>query len=164
MGRMTTFSSRGSSFDSFKVGTMKSEDKFKVGMKLETIDPLNLSTICVATIMRVLRNDYLMIGIDGMMEESGADWFCYHSTSPTIFPAGFCELNDIALTPPKGRQATTRFEFTISCIYGRPISDVFLCIFFETGYVGKFNWFEYLKKSKSMAAPVQLFNRVCFVL
>lgn len=28
--------------------------KFQVGMKLEAIDPLNLSAICVATVMKVL--------------------------------------------------------------------------------------------------------------
>lgn len=27
--------------------------KFQVGMKLEAIDPLNLSAICVATVMKV---------------------------------------------------------------------------------------------------------------
>ncbi|CAM1302880.1 MBTD1 (predicted) [Pycnogonum litorale] len=110
------------------ISSVEPSKKFKVGMKLETIDPLNLSTICVATVMRVLRNDYLMIGIDGMMEENGADWFCYHATSPTILPAGFCELNNIILTPPKG-------------------------------WVGKFNWFDYLKSTNSMAAPVSLFNQ-----
>lgn len=35
---------------------------FAVGMKLEAIDPLNLSTICVATVMSVLKDNYLMIG------------------------------------------------------------------------------------------------------
>lgn len=35
---------------------------FTVGMKLEAIDPLNLSTICVASIMKVLKDGYLMIG------------------------------------------------------------------------------------------------------
>jgi hypothetical protein len=76
--------------------------KFQSGMKLEAIDPLNLSTICVATVMKVLRNNYLMIGIDGSMAADGSDWFCYHSTSPCIFPVGFCELNHIELTPPRG--------------------------------------------------------------
>ena len=28
--------------------------KFQVGMKLEAIDPLNLSSICVATVMKVI--------------------------------------------------------------------------------------------------------------
>ena len=74
---------------------------FKEGMKLEAIDPLNLSTICVATVMKVLRSNYLMIGIDGMMSEDGSDWFCYHASSPCIFPVGFCKINNIDLTPPK---------------------------------------------------------------
>jgi hypothetical protein len=44
-----------------------------------------------------------MIRIDSYdAEATGADWFCYHSTSPYIFPAGFCEMNTIPLTPPQG--------------------------------------------------------------
>ncbi|GBN05358.1 MBT domain-containing protein 1 [Araneus ventricosus] len=76
--------------------------KFKEGMKLEAIDPLNLSTICVATVTEVLRNNYLMIGIDGMTEADGSDCFCYHASSPCIFPVGFCESNNLTLTPPRG--------------------------------------------------------------
>lgn len=37
---------------------------FCVGMKLEAIDPLNLSSICVATVMEVLHCGYIMIRID----------------------------------------------------------------------------------------------------
>ncbi|XP_035206907.1 MBT domain-containing protein 1-like isoform X2 [Stegodyphus dumicola] len=102
--------------------------KFKEGMKLEAIDPLNLSTICVATVTEVLRNNYLMIGIDGMMAANGSDCFCYHASSPCIFPVGFCESNGITLMPPRG-------------------------------YKGEFKWQEYLKKTKSKAAPVGLFHR-----
>ncbi|GIX93977.1 MBT domain-containing protein 1 [Caerostris darwini] len=102
--------------------------KFKKKMKLEAIDPLNLSTICVATVTEVLRNNYLMIGIDGMMAADGADCFCYHASSPCIFPVGFCESNNIYLTPPRG-------------------------------YKGEFKWAEYLKKTKSEAAPVDLFRK-----
>ncbi|GFY51857.1 MBT domain-containing protein 1 [Trichonephila inaurata madagascariensis] len=102
--------------------------KFKKNMKLEAIDPLNLSTICVATVTEVLRNNYLMIGIDGMMAANGSDCFCYHASSPCIFPVGFCESHDIYLTPPRG-------------------------------YKGEFKWAEYLKKTKSEAAPVDLFHR-----
>lgn len=71
-------------------------------MKLEAIDPLNLATVCVATVTQVLRNNYLMIGIDGMMAANGSDCFCYHASSPCIFPVGFCESNNITLTPPRG--------------------------------------------------------------
>ncbi|KAM6904761.1 MBT domain-containing protein 1-like [Xenentodon cancila] len=102
---------------------------FEDGMKLEAIDPLNLSTICVATVRKVLADGYLMIGIDGSEAVDGSDWFCYHSMSPSIFPAGFCEINKIELTPPRG-------------------------------YVTlPFRWFEYLKETRSVAAPVSLFNK-----
>ena len=87
-------------FPPVRVQTTVSYD-FHEGMKLEAIDPLNLSTICVATVMKVLRNNYLMIGIDGMMAPDGSDWFCYHATSPCIFPVGFCKINNIELTPPQ---------------------------------------------------------------
>lgn len=122
----------------------QSGDWFKDGMKLEAIDPLNLSAICVATVrkvsqlhllasgqetdpqtntsgcftvvshsvsgttglicgaVQVLADGYLMIGIDGSEAVDGSDWFCYHGTSPSIFPVGFCEINSIELTPPRG--------------------------------------------------------------
>lgn len=44
-----------------------------------------------------------MVGIDGSEAADGSDWFCYHCTSPSIFPSGFCEINNIDLTPPRGR-------------------------------------------------------------
>lgn len=50
----------------------------------------------------MLKNNYLMIGIDGSMAENGSDWFCYHATSPCIFPVGFCKINGLDLTPPRG--------------------------------------------------------------
>ncbi|XP_069050553.1 MBT domain-containing protein 1 isoform X2 [Lepisosteus oculatus] len=108
----------------------QSGEWFKDGMKLEAIDPLNLSAICVATVRKVLADGYLMIGIDGSEAADGSDWFCYHSTSPSIFPAGFCEINTIELTPPRGY---TKLPF---------------------------KWFDYLRETGSIAAPVKLFNKV----
>ncbi|XP_069160957.1 MBT domain-containing protein 1 isoform X9 [Procambarus clarkii] len=102
---------------------------FREGMKLEAIDPLNLSAICVATVMKVLHNNYLMIRIDSYESDNTcSDWFCYHATSPCVFPAGYCEMNNIILTPPRG-------------------------------YEGQFSWFTYLKKTQATAAPPALFNR-----
>lgn len=43
--------------------------------KLEAIDPLNLSTICVATIRKVLADGFLMIGIDGSEAADGSITF-----------------------------------------------------------------------------------------
>ncbi|XP_015672997.1 MBT domain-containing protein 1 [Protobothrops mucrosquamatus] len=102
---------------------------FKEGMKLEAIDPLNLSAICVATIRKVLADGYLMIGIDGSEAADGSDWFCYHATSPSIFPVGFCEINTIELTPPRGYAKLP------------------------------FKWFDYLRETGSVAAPVKFFNK-----
>jgi hypothetical protein len=76
-----------------------------VGMKLEAIDPLNLSTICAATIKKVLARGYVMVGMDSFEDEDssgGSDWFCYHITSHSVFPCGFCAEHGIVLTPPIG--------------------------------------------------------------
>ncbi|KAL7829160.1 hypothetical protein AOLI_G00300450 [Acnodon oligacanthus] len=107
----------------------QSAEWFKDGMKLEAIDPLNLSAICVATVRKVLADGYLMIGIDGSEAADGSDWFCYHGISPSIFPAGFCEINSIELTPPRGY---TKLPF---------------------------RWFDYLRETSAVAAPVKLFNK-----
>ncbi|XP_077481767.1 MBT domain-containing protein 1 isoform X4 [Stigmatopora argus] len=107
----------------------QSGDWFKDGMKLEAIDPLNLSAICVATVRKVLADGYLMIGIDGSEAVDGSDWFCYHGTSPSIFPVGFCEINNIELTSPRGYNKLP------------------------------FNWFDYLRETSSTAAPVKFFNK-----
>lgn len=100
-------------------------------MKIEAIDPLNLSAICAATVMKVLREGYIMIRIDSYDEDvNGYDWFCYHSSSPCIFPIGFCAMHGLPLTPPKGYDPTT------------------------------FTWDSYLEKTKTIPAPAELFNRV----
>lgn len=78
--------------------------RFEANMKLEAIDPLNLSSICVATVIKVLRANYLMIGIDGSMCPAGSDWFCYHASSPYIFPTGFCRANNLELSNPNNEK------------------------------------------------------------
>jgi hypothetical protein len=80
---------------------------FRVNMKLETIDPLCLSSIRVATVAKILKNDYLMIRIDGAGEN---DMFCYHRSSPSIFPPGFCQKNNLKLHPPYGYQGPFSWE------------------------------------------------------
>ena len=46
-------------------------------------------------------------------DATGSDWFCYHASSPLIFPAGFCERNKIDLKPPTGWEE----KFTWYVIY-----------------------------------------------
>ncbi|GAB0092195.1 Sfmbt [Sergentomyia squamirostris] len=103
--------------------------RFKVGMKLEAIDPLNLSSICVASVMAVLKFGYMMIRIDFYDPvANGTDWFCYHEKSPCIFPVGFCARNDIQLIPPAGYTSEN------------------------------FTWDEYLRDTGSLPAGEELFN------
>ncbi|KAM9336721.1 lethal(3)malignant brain tumor-like protein 2 [Symphorus nematophorus] len=101
---------------------------FEEGMKLEAIDPLNLGSICVATVHKVLLDGYLMVGIDGTASNDGSDWFCYHASSHAILPIDFCKKNYIPLTVPQGYDSQT------------------------------FTWEEYLKETKAKAAPARLFN------
>lgn len=47
---------------------------FKKGMKIEAVDPLNLSSICVSTVVEVLKFGYMMIRIDSYdPDATGAD-------------------------------------------------------------------------------------------
>ena len=97
-------------------------------MKLEAVDPLNLASICVATVMKVLRYGYIMIRIDGYEDDkTGSDWSCYHASSPLIFPPGFCGKNHIKLKPPAGHE-------------------------------DDFEWHRYLRDTKSEAAPHKIFQ------
>ncbi|KAI8124851.1 hypothetical protein FF38_03782 [Lucilia cuprina] len=103
---------------------------FIEGMKLEAVDPLNLSSICVATVMAVLKFGYMMIRIDSYQPDAtGSDWFCYHEKSPNIFPVGFCAANSITLTPPNGYNANN------------------------------FTWETYLRDTNAMPAGEHLFHR-----
>ncbi|XP_017469207.1 PREDICTED: polycomb protein Sfmbt [Rhagoletis zephyria] len=104
---------------------------FVEGMKLEAVDPLNLSSICAATVMAVLKFGYIMIRIDSYQPDAtGSDWFCYHEKSPSIFPVGFCASNRITLTPPNGFDVNT------------------------------FSWETYLQETGSIAAGQHLFHRI----
>jgi hypothetical protein len=99
-------------------------------MKLEAVDPLNLSSISAATVVKVLRNNYLMIKIDAFPTQEG-DMFCYHRSSSSIFPAGSCVRNSLDLLPP-----------------------------FDYKKNEKFDWGNYLEETNSDYAPQQLFYDV----
>ncbi|XP_075890904.1 lethal(3)malignant brain tumor-like protein 2 isoform X2 [Nelusetta ayraudi] len=101
---------------------------FEEGMKLEAVDPLNLGSISVATVHKVLAEGYLMVGIDGTASNNGSDWFCYHASSHAILPINFCKKNDIPLTVPQGYDPQT------------------------------FVWETYLSETKAKAVPARLFN------
>lgn len=66
---------------------------------------------------KVLADGYLMIGIDGSEAVDGSDWFCYHGNSPSIYPVGFCEINDIELTPPRGTVRSEPFSVNVNGVW-----------------------------------------------
>lgn len=73
-------------------------------MKLEVVDPYNQSSICVATVKKLLRFNFLMISIDNLSEEPHyTRWFCFHSSSPYLLPPGFCSAFNIPLKTPNGK-------------------------------------------------------------
>ncbi|XP_041669998.1 lethal(3)malignant brain tumor-like protein 4 isoform X2 [Cheilinus undulatus] len=79
---------------------------FKVGMKLEGVDPLHPSMFCVLTVAEVI-GWRLRLHIDGYSE-------CYdfweNADSAHIRPAGWCKDNNHKLHPPKG-QSEAEFDW-----------------------------------------------------
>lgn len=71
---------------------------FKLGMRLEGIDPLHPSMFCVLSVAEVI-GFRLRLHIDGYSE-------CYdfwvNADSPDLKPAGWCESTGHKLHPPKG--------------------------------------------------------------
>ncbi|XP_039307528.1 lethal(3)malignant brain tumor-like protein 3 isoform X3 [Solenopsis invicta] len=75
-----------------------SKNHFRVGMKLEGIDPEHPSRYCVLTIAEVV--GYRMrLHFDGYPENYD---FWVNADSMNIFPAGWAEKNGKKLNPPKG--------------------------------------------------------------
>uniref|UniRef100_A0A1B6K968 SAM domain-containing protein n=2 Tax=Graphocephala atropunctata TaxID=36148 RepID=A0A1B6K968_9HEMI len=71
---------------------------FKVGMKLEGIDPEHQAIISVLTVVQV-RGYRIRLHFDGYPEYHD---FWANADSPDIFPPGWCERNSHSLDPPRG--------------------------------------------------------------
>uniref|UniRef100_A0A3Q3JH69 SAM domain-containing protein n=1 Tax=Monopterus albus TaxID=43700 RepID=A0A3Q3JH69_MONAL len=80
---------------------------FKVGMKLEGIDPLHPSMFCVLTVAEVT-GCRLRLHIDGYSE-------CYdfwvNADSADIRPTGWCKDHNHKLHPPKGEHRKLQFDW-----------------------------------------------------
>lgn len=87
--------------------TPPKENLFKVGMKLEALDPKNPLLICVATVAGV-DGDKIRVDFDGYL---GSDYWCRYD-SRDIFPVGWCYLSGHPLQPPGKR--TFAFPFAAS--------------------------------------------------
>ncbi|XP_020628056.1 lethal(3)malignant brain tumor-like protein 2 [Orbicella faveolata] len=83
-------------------GTAPGVHQFKVGMKFEAIDPFNPSHVCVVTVIKVLKFNYFVLGVDSL-----ATYFVCHANSINVFPCGWAKAHDLQLHPPRDYSVET---------------------------------------------------------
>lgn len=88
----------------FQSDSFPKPHEFTTGMKLEAVNPKDPSSICAATVSQVANEIFFQVEIDSMIDRRNRDkpviWCS--SKSKNIFPVGWCEKNNIQLTPPPG--------------------------------------------------------------
>ncbi|KAG8244437.1 protein silencing [Homalodisca vitripennis] len=84
--------------DFFKQHLVPPNNEFKIGMKLEALDPRNLTSTCIATVVGVL-GPRLRLRLDGS-DNKNDFWRLVDSNE--IHPIGHCEKNGGMLQPPLG--------------------------------------------------------------
>ncbi|XP_013173235.1 PREDICTED: polycomb protein Scm isoform X1 [Papilio xuthus] len=82
----------------FKQAPVPPLNDFKVNMKLEALDPRNLTSTCIATVVGVL-GPRLRLRLDGSDNKND---FWRLVDAGDIHPIGHCEKNDGMLQPPLG--------------------------------------------------------------
>ncbi|XP_018328250.1 polycomb protein Scm-like isoform X2 [Agrilus planipennis] len=84
--------------DCFKQAVNPPQNDFKVGMKLEALDPRNVTSTCIATVISVL-GPRLRLRLDGS-DNKNDFWRLVDSSE--IHPIGHCEKSGGMLQPPLG--------------------------------------------------------------
>lgn len=82
----------------FKQALNPPPNDFKIGMKLEALDPRNVTSTCIATVVGVL-GSRLRLRLDGSDSQND---FWRLVDSNEIHPIGHCEENGGMLQPPLG--------------------------------------------------------------
>ncbi|XP_062871426.1 lethal(3)malignant brain tumor-like protein 1 [Trichomycterus rosablanca] len=83
------------------------EHGFEVGLKLEAVDRMNPSLICVATVTDVVGRRFL-VHFDNW--DDTYDYWC-DARSPYIHPIGWCKEKSLPLTPPQDYPDLGRFSW-----------------------------------------------------
>ncbi|CAL8280143.1 unnamed protein product [Boreogadus saida] len=81
---------------------------FEVGMKLEAVDRMNPSLVCVATVTDVV-DDRFLVHFDNW--DDTYDYWC-DASSPYIHPIGWCQERNLPLTPPQDYPEPDRFSWS----------------------------------------------------
>ncbi|XP_069744132.1 lethal(3)malignant brain tumor-like protein 1 [Narcine bancroftii] len=87
--------------------TMVTPLGFRVGMKLEAVDRMNPSLICVATVTDIVESRFL-VHFDNW--DDTYDYWC-DASSPYIHPVGWCQHHGKPLTPPQGYPQPEQFSW-----------------------------------------------------
>uniref|UniRef100_S4RBD1 L3MBTL histone methyl-lysine binding protein 1b n=1 Tax=Petromyzon marinus TaxID=7757 RepID=S4RBD1_PETMA len=82
---------------------------FEEGAKLEAVDRKNPSLVCVASVADHADSRFL-VHFDNW--DDTYDYWC-DATSPYIHPVGWCQRNDVPLTPPLGHPEDREFSWEI---------------------------------------------------
>ncbi|CAC5396827.1 SCMH1 [Mytilus coruscus] len=82
----------------FKQNVEPSDNEFRVNMKIEAVDPRNLTSICVATVVGMI-GPRLRLRLDGSDNKND---FWRMVDSSDLHPIGYCEKHDGLLQPPLG--------------------------------------------------------------
>uniref|UniRef100_A0A182JCR0 Uncharacterized protein n=1 Tax=Anopheles atroparvus TaxID=41427 RepID=A0A182JCR0_ANOAO len=82
----------------FKQASAPPKNEFKIGMKLEALDPRNTTSTCIATVVGVL-GSRLRLRLDGGDNKND---FWHLVDSSEIHPIGHCEKSGEMLKPPLG--------------------------------------------------------------
>lgn len=80
-------------------------------MKLEAINPTNMSEICPAYVSKIFDDFYFLINLDNCSENDGTShWLC-HAGFPYIFPVGWAQANGIKIVSPHQKKNDDSFDW-----------------------------------------------------
>lgn len=104
----------------FKQAVVPPTNEFKIGMKLEALDPRNVTSTCIATVVGVL-GSRLRLRLDGS-DNKNDFWRLVDSTE--IHPIGHCEQTGEMLQPPLGfrMNASSWPTFLLKTLNGAPMA------------------------------------------
>ncbi len=95
------------------------EHIFKVGHKLEALNPDNHTQIRPATVVKVISDLYFIVQLDDLTLQAGQPpiQMCCHGNSPFIFPIHWCMYKGHKLTHPPGKSQTHKCQHSNLAAY-----------------------------------------------
>lgn len=84
---------------------------FKIGMKLEAVNPANMSEICPAYVSRIFDDFYFLVILDSCSESDGTSHWVCHTGFPYIFPVGWAQMHGIEVVSPHQKNIDSIFDW-----------------------------------------------------